>query len=325
MKTEKLWFTAAITSMLMRFDVKVQIKAVTKASKLQQAGTDGFMIIAAMVTDAINMISRSYVIVLSVSYYRINEDFVKRLRSTYTFPCIATPEAGVVQQKERVILSNVGETDERSANVFASTKIKPKSFLGGGSIVGKIRLSKVKSLTMSFHTTLKVDHPCDEPVSYRVYLESIIHLLHSLRDEPNPLDMSRKVLDQTITNLICEYDSPLHRAALSQSVTDEVHRLWKSQNQASGLFVKFKELEAGKAHLKAEKISSPMSSRSAKKNRVVSLEDKVASLQVEHVNMKASTDEALSKVSVVEAKKKELICLFPTFLRRLFVSYEFGN
>ncbi|GKB49027.1 hypothetical protein Tco_0899780 [Tanacetum coccineum] len=56
MKVEKLWFTAAITSRLLRSDVKVRIKTVTKTSKLQQAGTDGFMIIAATVTDAINMI-----------------------------------------------------------------------------------------------------------------------------------------------------------------------------------------------------------------------------------------------------------------------------
>ncbi|GJR39167.1 hypothetical protein Tco_1214851 [Tanacetum coccineum] len=41
---------------LLRSDVKVRIKTVTKASKLQQPGTDGFMIIAAMVTDKINMI-----------------------------------------------------------------------------------------------------------------------------------------------------------------------------------------------------------------------------------------------------------------------------
>ncbi|GJT68038.1 hypothetical protein Tco_1019518 [Tanacetum coccineum] len=42
---------------LLRSNVKIRIKTVTKASKLQQAGTDGFMIIAAMVTGAINMIS----------------------------------------------------------------------------------------------------------------------------------------------------------------------------------------------------------------------------------------------------------------------------
>nr|GFA19983.1 hypothetical protein [Tanacetum cinerariifolium] len=39
------------------WDLKVRIKIVTKASKLQQAGTDGFMIIAPMVTGAINVIT----------------------------------------------------------------------------------------------------------------------------------------------------------------------------------------------------------------------------------------------------------------------------
>ncbi|GJT16918.1 RNA-directed DNA polymerase, eukaryota, reverse transcriptase zinc-binding domain protein [Tanacetum coccineum] len=199
---------------------------------------------------------------------------------------------------------------------------------GGGSFVGSTRPSEVENITMSFHTTLKVDNLFDEHAVY-----------------------------QTITDLICEHDSLLRMMSLWKSVTDEAHRLRLSLKQADRLSAKLKkDVQARKARWKAEKIclvnklkkyveeketvlGEKATILEEKESVLIHARDKeikldglliadqenIACLEAELPNIKALTNESFNKVSVVEAENKELVSFFPTFERRVVVYYMFGN